>query len=297
MNVTNYPTYTTAGATSTQTSTPMYVDLLCDDISYHSASSTATPTATAIYSSSPTLVDLPTATSPDKVVMIPSSGVIVEQSYNRNPNATNSTNMNTNPTPTPTTQVSSYTYNSNYSNDTNHNNSYEQNQNEDRDGAFYQDGTMDPYQQQQQQPQQRYFKGRPVKAKNAHLPDEVLAFKQQRKIRTVAATCTGGVVGLVALGPLGGVLGATSAYAAAKTVGKHRERKITEHAMLQQLYQSSSIREAIATDDPTRTVSSTDIVPSSSPSSSYGNGVSSSSSYTERSIRQIPIPIERAEAA
>jgi hypothetical protein len=79
--------------------------------------------------------------------------------------------------------------------------------------------------QQQSQPQ-RFFNGRPVKAKNQHLPDHVLEFKQQRKMRTAASAWTGAVVGLVSLGPVGAVVGATAAYGIAKGVGKARERKL-----------------------------------------------------------------------
>jgi hypothetical protein len=72
----------------------------------------------------------------------------------------------------------------------------------------------------------RTFKGRVVKAKNAHLPDEVLAFRERRQRRTKVATWTAGVVGLVTTGPLGAVVCGAGAYAAAKGVGKRRERAL-----------------------------------------------------------------------
>jgi hypothetical protein len=82
----------------------------------------------------------------------------------------------------------------------------------------------------------RYIKGRPilVRAKNAHLPDPVLLFKEKRKRRTVIASWTGGVIGFVAMGPFGAVIGAAGAYAAAKSVGKVRERKLLRRCTAQQ---------------------------------------------------------------
>jgi len=76
--------------------------------------------------------------------------------------------------------------------------------------------------------QSRYIRkhGMRINRKNAHLPEPVLRFKQKRKQRTVAATWTGGIVGLVTLGPVGAAIGAGGAYAAAKSVGKQRERKM-----------------------------------------------------------------------
>jgi hypothetical protein len=66
-----------------------------------------------------------------------------------------------------------------------------------------------------------------VKQKNAHLPDEVIAFKQKRKRRTAASAWIGGVVGLFTLGPLGAIGGALGGYAVAKGVGKTREHRLT----------------------------------------------------------------------
>jgi hypothetical protein len=66
-----------------------------------------------------------------------------------------------------------------------------------------------------------------VKQKNAHLPDEVIVFKQKRKRRTAASAWTGGVVGLFTLGPLGAIGGAIGGYALAKGVGKTREHRLT----------------------------------------------------------------------
>jgi hypothetical protein len=75
-------------------------------------------------------------------------------------------------------------------------------------------------------PQPRYFRGRPVKPKNQHLPDHVLEFKERRKLRTAAAAWTGGFVGFVSTGPIGAAVGATAAYGIAKGVGKARERRL-----------------------------------------------------------------------
>jgi hypothetical protein len=80
--------------------------------------------------------------------------------------------------------------------------------------------------------QQRFFKGRPVKTKNQHLPDHVLEFKQRRKMRTAASAWTGAVVGFVSLGPVGAVVGGTAAYGIAKGVGKVRERKLMANSGL-----------------------------------------------------------------
>ena len=73
-----------------------------------------------------------------------------------------------------------------------------------------------------------------MKPKNAHLPDSVLAFKEQRKGNTVVSTWTGGVVGLVALGPFGAAAGAGIAYGVSKSVGKNRERKLIQQCQCEQ---------------------------------------------------------------
>lgn len=75
---------------------------------------------------------------------------------------------------------------------------------------------------------QRFFRGKPVKPKNQHLPEHVLEFKQRRKVRTVASAWTGGIIGFVSAGPLGAALGATTAYGIAKGVGKAKERRLVE---------------------------------------------------------------------
>jgi hypothetical protein len=58
-------------------------------------------------------------------------------------------------------------------------------------------------------PQHRSFRGRVVKARDVHLPNNVLAFKPAREARKAMATWTGGLLGLVALGSLGAVIGAS----------------------------------------------------------------------------------------
>jgi hypothetical protein len=82
---------------------------------------------------------------------------------------------------------------------------------------------------------ERYFRGRRVKDENAHLPDRVLQFKENRKARTVASAWAGGAIGLVTLGPLGAVVGATGGYAISKSVGKARERRLTRRCEEQQV--------------------------------------------------------------
>jgi hypothetical protein len=76
----------------------------------------------------------------------------------------------------------------------------------------------------------RQFRGRIVKAKNLHLPDSILAFKQARQTRTALATYTGGAIGLVVLGPVGGLICAYAAYGVAKSVGKAKERRLIRQA-------------------------------------------------------------------
>ncbi|KAL7580344.1 hypothetical protein ACA910_004374 [Epithemia clementina (nom. ined.)] len=59
-------------------------------------------------------------------------------------------------------------------------------------------------------------------------PNEVLKMKTARKRMTIAAGVTGGIVGLVALGPVGAVIGATGGAMATRSIGKRRERKKRE---------------------------------------------------------------------
>lgn len=82
------------------------------------------------------------------------------------------------------------------------------------------------------QPRPRKFRGRIVKTKNLHLPDSILAFKQARQARTALATWTGGTIGLFALGPVGALIGASTAYGVAKSVGKAKERRLIRQAGL-----------------------------------------------------------------
>jgi hypothetical protein len=74
----------------------------------------------------------------------------------------------------------------------------------------------------------RRFRGRIVKAKNAHLPDRVLAFKKARQARTAASAWAGGIIGFATFGPPGAVVGAFAAYGIAKAVGKYREHKLIQ---------------------------------------------------------------------
>jgi hypothetical protein len=123
-------------------------------------------------------------------------------------------------------------------------------------------------QQQQQHTQpQRFFNGRPVKAKNQHLPDHVLEFKQRRKMRTAASAWTGAVVGLVSLGPVGAVVGATAAYGIAKGVGKVRERKLiaTTTNAVKDVGPVAPLPQSVADDCETSSTTGTSIVSSPSP--------------------------------
>jgi hypothetical protein len=198
-----------AGTTPPVASAPVYVDLLSDDTYWNTA---ATPTATALDTS---VYHGATGKEDATIVVIPSSGVLLEESSY----ASVATDHRAPTTPYPSSPYAATTAPA-----------FSSVSSTGRTEAI-----ATPY-----DPQQRYFKGKRVKPKNAHLPDVVLEFKEKRQRRTVVATCTGGAVGLVFLGPLGGVLGATGAYAAAKTVGKRRERRLTEKAQLQEQYRASS---------------------------------------------------------
>ena len=59
-------------------------------------------------------------------------------------------------------------------------------------------------------------------------PPEVEKMKVRRKRATIAAGVTGGIVGLIALGPVGAVVGGAGATLATRTVGKRKERKKRE---------------------------------------------------------------------
>lgn len=229
MNTSQANTSNAAGSIHPAPSAPVYVDLLSDD-SYWNSTTTATATATALDAS----VYHGSTRKEEAIVVIPSSGVLLESSY-----AASASVANDHRTPTSTAvpyPSSPYMTSGSPSSST----------------AGPAEAIATPY-----DPHQRYFKGKRVKPKNAHLPDAVLEFKEKRKRRTVMATCTGGAVGLVFLGPLGGVLGATGAYAAAKTVGKRRERRLTQHATLQEQYRASS---AAAELQPNASASSTALV-------------------------------------
>jgi hypothetical protein len=78
----------------------------------------------------------------------------------------------------------------------------------------------------------RMFHGEIVKAKNYHLPDSVLAFKKHREARTALSAWTGGLIGLVLLGPVGAIIGASTAYTISKSVGKAKERALIRKAGL-----------------------------------------------------------------
>ena len=66
----------------------------------------------------------------------------------------------------------------------------------------------------------------PVGLKNpSTLPREVLKMKKNRRRHTVAAGIAGGVVGLVALGPVGAVFGGVGSAVATKQIGKRREKR------------------------------------------------------------------------
>lgn len=85
---------------------------------------------------------------------------------------------------------------------------------------------MQPYQPPYTNDQPRIYRGVPVKHKDAHLPDDILAYKERRKTGTVVATWVGGTVGLLTLGPLGAVGVAGATYGVTKSLGKVRERQL-----------------------------------------------------------------------
>ena len=56
-------------------------------------------------------------------------------------------------------------------------------------------------------------------------PAEIQAMKNRRKRRTVASGVVGGVLGLVALGPVGGIAAGVGGAYVAKKVGKRNEKR------------------------------------------------------------------------
>lgn len=58
-----------------------------------------------------------------------------------------------------------------------------------------------------------------------NLPPEVQAMKERRKVGTIAAGVAGGFLGLIVLGPIGAVVGGTTAAVATKQVGKRMEKR------------------------------------------------------------------------
>ena len=68
-----------------------------------------------------------------------------------------------------------------------------------------------------------------MSAKNpSGLPSEILKMKKNRRRYTVGAGVVGGVVGLVALGPVGAVFGGVGSAVATKQINKRREKKKLE---------------------------------------------------------------------
>ncbi|KAL7580345.1 hypothetical protein ACA910_004375 [Epithemia clementina (nom. ined.)] len=57
------------------------------------------------------------------------------------------------------------------------------------------------------------------------LPPEILKMKKNRRRYTVGAGVVGGVIGLVALGPVGAVFGGVGGAVATKQIGKRREKR------------------------------------------------------------------------
>jgi hypothetical protein len=203
-----------AGAFYPASSAPVYVDSLSEDSFWNAFATapTAIPLDASLYHGSTTSKKVD-----ETIVVIPSSSVLLESSYAAATVSVANDHRAPPSTSTPYPSSSQHAVTSGRS----------------RSSATFgpTEAIATPY-----NPRQRYFKGRLVKPKNAHLPDAVLEFKERRKRRTVIATLTGGVVGMIFLGPLGGVLGATGAYAAAKTVGKRRERRLTRKVQLQAQY-------------------------------------------------------------
>jgi hypothetical protein len=268
---------------------PVYTDIINDDLwitnggpavstTTTHAVTTAPVTATAVVSnhSDPSTSAAATTTN-EKVVVIPPSSVLFDDERahggnGREVGGTRSATCNNNyaisstiqrtesrdtssPASSPTTPRATYVGTSTM--------------------AIPQQQQYSPRQQQQQQQQPRIVNGRVVKAKHAHLPDAVLEFRAKRQQRTVVATVTGGAVGLVTAGPLGAVVCATGAYAAAKTVGKHREHRLLEKCL--QSNMSSDMYDNATTSSSQRTM----VAANTASLSSLASG----------------IPIHRAEAA
>jgi hypothetical protein len=70
-----------------------------------------------------------------------------------------------------------------------------------------------------------YYEPLQTKYRHVNLPPEVQAMKERRKVSTVAAGVAGGFVGLLVLGPIGAVVGGTTAAVATKQVGKRLEKR------------------------------------------------------------------------
>ncbi|KAL7581374.1 hypothetical protein ACA910_021966 [Epithemia clementina (nom. ined.)] len=68
----------------------------------------------------------------------------------------------------------------------------------------------------------------PPRGPHKTYPAEVEKMKIRRKRATIAAGVTGGLVGLIALGPVGAVVGGAGASMATRSIGKRRERKKRE---------------------------------------------------------------------
>jgi hypothetical protein len=81
--------------------------------------------------------------------------------------------------------------------------------------------------------------------RNSHLPPQVLDFKDRRHGRTIASTLAGGALGALALGPPGAVVGALGAYATAKSVGKHRERRLLQSSYKEGSGHSQAVAAAV----------------------------------------------------
>uniref|UniRef100_A0A7S2V6T6 Uncharacterized protein n=1 Tax=Entomoneis paludosa TaxID=265537 RepID=A0A7S2V6T6_9STRA len=86
----------------------------------------------------------------------------------------------------------------------------------------------------------------PVEGTPGQLPDKITKMKLRRKRRTIAAGVTGGVIGLVALGPVGAVAGGVGSAVATKVIGKRMERrkmeKIAANNLGQELANAPSIK-------------------------------------------------------
>lgn len=92
----------------------------------------------------------------------------------------------------------------------------------------------------------RTFRGQPVKDKDAHLPDSVLAFKKRRQRFTAVVTWMFALTGFVVLGPFGAATLGRAAYRKSKSMGKaHEERMMDRYSKEQHKLQHTQEKQQL----------------------------------------------------